>query len=97
MGKSQQAKLNDTKAYLYFEVLVLRTLSERIFLIDNIALGKPVKVSTIFQDYTPERAVDGNLNGDMLKGGCAHTQLEQDPLLRVDLQQRYLVQQVRKA
>ena len=56
-----------------------------------------MKMSSHYDSYPSERAVDGNLNGDMSKGGCAHTQLEEDPWLRVDLLQRKIVQKVRGA
>ena len=63
---------------------------------ENIAFGKPVQISSqLGASYTGRRAVDGNLNGIFSQGGCTHTNTEEDPWLRVDLQQQGLVNQVR--
>ena len=59
----------------------------------NLALGKPTSQSSIYGGKVSSRAVDGNKDGMIfLSGGvvnsesCTHTDMEDDPWFRLDLQ-----------
>ncbi|XP_026546725.1 fucolectin-4-like, partial [Notechis scutatus] len=55
---------------------------------DNLALGKPTSQSSdyIYESLgSPDKAVDGDCNGTWRHGSCAHTSLERNPWLLVDL------------
>ena len=51
----------------------------------NVALNKPSTMSSTYQSYNAGLAVNGDLDSEMSKGSCAHTQTELGPWFRVDL------------
>ena len=54
--------------------------------LENLALNKPAKQSSISADGNAERAVDGNYNNDYNSGlSCTHTSNDKSPWWRVDL------------
>ena len=63
---------------------------------DNLAAGRPIKQSSMFEGHTPDRATDGNINGDLEIGqSCMHTTVDLDyPWWAVDLGSERLVQSV---
>ena len=58
----------------------------------NLALGKIANQSSFYQVAVAERAVDGKLDGSFLS--CTHTSSELGAWWVVDLQAKYLVQEV---
>ncbi|XP_064171435.1 adhesion G protein-coupled receptor E2-like isoform X1 [Anguilla rostrata] len=53
---------------------------------ENAAIGKMANQSSIFGNYGPYRAIDGNRNANLGYGGsCTHTNEEMKPWWRVDL------------
>ncbi|XP_026149696.1 uncharacterized protein LOC113122506 [Mastacembelus armatus] len=71
------------------EVEVTGQLSET-----NIARGGKVTQSSLFGPGVPERAIDGNRASTWEEKSCTHTEKEQDPWWRLDLQKTYKVNTV---
>ena len=61
---------------------------------NNLALRKPTKMSSLFEDNVASRAVDGNRNGNMAALSCTHTNGELGAWWQVDLQDLYLIKHV---
>ena len=61
---------------------------------NNLALRKPTKMSSLFEDNVASRAVDGNRNGNMAALSCTHTKSEFGAWWEVDLQDLYLIKHV---
>ncbi|XP_070604810.1 fucolectin-5-like [Erythrolamprus reginae] len=64
---------------------------------DNLALGKrAIQSSTLSNENggPPEKAVDGDCNGVLAHGSCAHTNEERNPWWLVDLGGYHRIQQV---
>eukprot|EP00957_Ditylum_brightwellii_P024612 1859357-Ditylum_brightwellii.AAC.1 len=53
---------------------------------DNIALHKPTAQSSSGITGASELAVDGNLNGNFVEGSTTHTESDNNPFWKVDLQ-----------
>ncbi|SEE49171.1 F5/8 type C domain-containing protein [Jiangella alba] len=51
----------------------------------NLAAGKPVRQQSTGHGGVPERAVDGNTNGDWAAGTTTHTEVTREPWWQVDL------------
>lgn len=51
----------------------------------NVARGKPASQSSIAYDGPPERAVDGNRDGEFDNASVTHTATENDPWFEIDL------------
>ena len=62
----------------------------------NKAAGCPTRQSSVFYGCVPERANDGNINGDLDVGfSCTHTTVDLDyPWWAVDLGSEHLVRSV---
>ncbi|XP_026149692.1 uncharacterized protein LOC113122505 isoform X4 [Mastacembelus armatus] len=71
------------------EVEVTGQLSET-----NIAKGGKVTQSSLFGPGVPERAIDGNRASNWVENSCTHTQNDQNPWWRLDLQKTYKVNTV---
>jgi len=61
---------------------------------DNLALRKPAKMSSLYQDNVASWAVDGSRNGKMDALSCTHTYRELGAWWQVDLQDLYLIKHV---
>ena len=62
--------------------------------ITNLALRKPAKMSSLYEDNVASRAVDGNRNGSLAALSCTHTKSESGAWWQVDLQDLYLIKHV---
>jgi putative membrane-bound dehydrogenase-like protein len=60
----------------------------------NIARGKLSKQSSVASGGSPERAIDGNKNGDYRKSGQSHTSSEKDPWWEVDLEKAVVIDHI---
>ncbi len=60
----------------------------------NVAEGKPVKQSSVFQNGNPSNAVDGNTDGNWRNGSVTHTQKEIGPWWEVDLEKIYNISDI---
>ena len=61
---------------------------------NNLALQKPTKMSSLFEDNVASRAVDGNRNGNLAALSCTRTKSEFGAWWQVDLQDLYLIKHV---
>jgi len=59
-----------------------------------VSTGKPTNESSIAASGVPNRAVDGNTDGNYGAGSCTHTDIEAQPWWTVDLQAAYAVEKV---
>lgn len=62
--------------------------------ITNLALGKPVKQSSIQYSAGPTRAIDNNTSGIWNNGSVIHTQNELNPYWQIDLQKVYTINKI---
>jgi hypothetical protein len=62
--------------------------------INNLALRKPTKMSSLYEDNVASRAVDGKRNGNLPARSCTHTHGELGAWWQVDLQDLYLIKHV---
>ena len=60
----------------------------------NLALHKPAWQSSDNNNRAAKRAVDGNRDGYLLRGGCNLTEVEEVPWWVVDLQARFKIVRV---
>ncbi len=63
--------------------------------VDIVSRSKPVKQSSTAYSGVPERAVDGNTDGNYNANSVTHTNIEANPWWQVDLGSTYTVQTVR--
>ncbi|KAL4230291.1 hypothetical protein ACF0H5_010676 [Mactra antiquata] len=61
----------------------------------NVALGKPVVLSSIFDGFDGHLMVDGNRNQDVYAAGCSHTRHDILTYAIIDLQQTYIIYAMR--
>ena len=62
---------------------------------DNVAAGRPTKQSSEANSGASDRATDGNINGDFIRGqSCTHTPELDYPWWAVDLEYEHLVRSV---
>ena len=59
----------------------------------NVAFGRRTRQSSMHNDYSSDRAVDGNTNGDIVVGkSCTHTGLDRNyPWWAADLEYEFIV------
>ncbi|KAL4222145.1 hypothetical protein ACF0H5_018185 [Mactra antiquata] len=65
---------------------------------ENIALGKPTELSSLFQNdlqYGGRKAVDGNMDSDMIAGSCFRTENQVRPWIRIDFGAVYEIQRIK--
>ncbi|APR78210.1 Fucolectin-related protein [Minicystis rosea] len=88
--------VNRTARYVYVQLYGYGPLSlaEVQVLPQNLALGKPTRQSSTDAGGDPERAVDGNTDGDFFHNSVTHTKTESQPWWQVDLQSLQFVGQV---
>ncbi|KAM9837046.1 uncharacterized protein ACBR49_019431 isoform 2-T2 [Aulostomus maculatus] len=60
----------------------------------NIAGSGLVSQSSLFEDATPERAIDGYRTSLWVQGSCSHTEYDLKPWWRLDLLKRYKITSV---
>ena len=61
----------------------------------NLALQKPVTMSTLYNDDAPgSNAVDGRKGGDWFDDGCASTKKENNSWIMVDLESQYSISSI---
>ena len=60
----------------------------------NIALNKPAKLSSVFENADADRAVDGHSNGVWRRGSIGHSLADAEPWLEIDLQASYRIDSV---
>ena len=60
----------------------------------NLALGKPTRQSSIYNNARPSRAVDGNRNSNFHASSCTHTQNAKGNWWQVDLEAVYEIRDV---
>ena len=60
----------------------------------NLALGKPATQSTLYDNGSPSKAVDGNGNNDFNAGYCTHTKDSKGNWWQVDLEAVYDIRDV---
>ncbi|KAI0242703.1 hypothetical protein LSAT2_011778 [Lamellibrachia satsuma] len=76
-------------------VLVFMFAKQVLTTEDNIAVGRPARQSSLFDFGTPDRVVDGNINGNShIMKSCSHTDIAQRPWWTVDLESERLVRSV---
>lgn len=82
-----------SKITLFFLLILLE--NSEMSLSSNWAINKPTFQSSVSlgpeHSGTPDKAVDGNVIGDLFVHGCTHTVQEADPWWVVDLGQRITV------
>ena len=61
----------------------------------NVAMKKKAAESSIGDNATASRAVDGNSDGDWVNGSVSNTTLEDNPWWQVDLEKSYAINQIR--
>ena len=61
---------------------------------ENLALGKPTRQSSQYQDAGPNRAVDGNRNTNLHASSCSHTLNTKGSWWQVDLEAVYEIRDV---
>jgi alpha-L-fucosidase len=59
-----------------------------------VSTGKPTNESSTAAGGVPNRAVDGNTDGNWWANSCTHTDIEAKPWWTVDLQETYAVEKV---
>ena len=60
----------------------------------NVALGRPTNHTFTYGPYDSSKAVDGNRDGILANGGCAHTGIAQPAFWQVDLLAVYEIGEV---
>ena len=60
----------------------------------NIALGKPTSQSSTLSTSSSSLAVDGNTDGEYRGGSCSHTDTDDQPWFRLDLERSTTVGRV---
>ena len=70
--------------------LILSILSDPV----NIALGKPTSQSSTLSTSYSSLAVDGKTDGDFRRGSCSHTDTDDQPWFRLDLERSTTVERV---
>jgi len=60
----------------------------------NIAIGKTATQSSIREEAGPERAIDGNTDGDLANGSVTYTNFDQNAWWEVDLGEVNLINQI---
>ena len=58
----------------------------------NIALQKPCRVSSVYENHSASLAVDGNVEGD--KQSVIHTQVDPQPFCEVDLEDFAIINKI---
>jgi len=61
---------------------------------DNVALGGRASQSSVDFEGSPERAIDGNTDGDYFKHSVTHNRQESEPWWEVDLQDTRTVERI---
>ena len=72
-------------AYINRLMIIMIIIIRHIF-IDNLAKGKPTKQSSTYRGAEASRAVDGNRDPLYKSSSCTHTQRNNKPWWRVDLE-----------
>ena len=60
----------------------------------NIAIGKPTSQSSTLSTSYSSLAVDGKTDGDFRRGSCSHTDTDDQPWFRLDLERSTTVERV---
>nr|XP_034307097.1 fucolectin [Crassostrea gigas] len=103
---SLQSLLDETEALLKKKTSDLQNCNAMMdaynenpcYAMSNIALGKPAKQSSTFDNNTAKYAVDGNRGTDLIEDRCSHTgdsDIDTNPWWLVDLQAVYYIKTVR--
>jgi len=78
--------------YVYMSSFLVQP--DEVDLTKNLALGKPTRQSSQYQDAGPNRAVDGNRNSYLDARSCTHTLNTKGSWWQVDLEAVYEIRDV---